>query len=130
MSGQPMAPLATSATIAASAAAVSMSSVMPSARPSGAAPIQPVAVRTNTTGVPRCERVQGVAGERSSGGRLRLPNAGRSSRKSIPTISHSKNSTSGTPKRNHSAKPVPTCAAANALGGLPTRVPMPPMPAL
>lgn len=48
----------------------------------------------------------------------------------MPAISGSSNSTSGTPKRIHSAKPMPACAAAMALGGLPTSVPMPPMLAL
>lgn len=38
--------------------------------------------------------------------------------------------TMGTPKANHWAKPMPAWAAAMALGGLPTSVPMPPMLAL
>ena len=56
--------------------------------------------------------------------------AGLSTPQSTSTISGIRTSTIGMPMRSHCAKPIPACAAAIALGGLPTSVPIPPMLAL
>ncbi len=122
-----MPPPTASSTTAASATTVSMSCPMPSQRASGAPASQPSTVSTKTsTTHPRC----GVQGCISRATTMRACRRGRSSKASTPSISGHSTATSGSASANHWAKPMPACAPASALGGLPISVPMPPMLAL
>lgn len=109
---------------AATATTLSMSAPMPSARASGAANTQPAAVSAKTSTVTRRPRVH-TSGSQAEA--TRPPSRGRRTRYSTPIISGSSSATAGTPMRSHCANEMPAAAAAMALGGLPTSVPMPPM---
>ena len=120
-------PLKPSSTSALSAIQVSISA-MCSALPSGAEPIQAATVNAKISSVMRRARLH--CQRPDAGGASRTASCGRSSSVSTSNIKGHNSSITGNPKRNQPTNCRPLYAAASAFGGLPTRVPMPPMLAL